>query len=88
MAPVTTWKKTDFDGRLKRVTMKMTYDNGDTAITCATGLRNLFGYTIDKATSVLDKGVRRGVVTAGGVVTLLVTDPLAPCYLTLTAWGV
>jgi hypothetical protein len=88
MAVVTTWKKIDFDGRFKRVTMLMTYDNGDTSIVCGTGLRNLFGYTCTIASSVLDKTVRRGVVTAGGVVTLLVNDPLAPCYLTLTAWGV
>lgn len=87
MAVVTTWKKLDFDGRFKRVTMKMTYDNGDTTVTCATGLRNLFGYTVSQAASVATKYVSRGTV-AGGTVTLTVLNPLAPCYLTLIAWGV
>lgn len=87
MAVVTTWKKIDFDGRFKRVTLKMTYDNGDTTVTCATGLRNLFGYTVPQGSSVATKYVTRGTV-AGGTVTLTVTDPLAPAYLTLIAWGV
>jgi len=87
MAVVTTWKKTDFDGRFKKVTMKMTYDNLDTTVTCATGLRNLFGYTVPSGSSVNTKYVTRGTV-AGGTVTLTVTDPAAACYLTLIAWGV
>jgi glycerol-3-phosphate dehydrogenase len=87
MTVATAWKKIDFDGRLKRVTLKKTYASGDTTVTCATGLRNLFGYTVSQGSSVATKYVTRGTV-ASGTVTLTVTDPLAACYLTLTAWGV
>ena len=87
MAVVTTWKKVDFDGKWKRVTMKMTYGNLDTTVTCATGLRSLYGYIISSASSVDTKYVTRGTV-AGGTVTLTVTDPAGAAYLTLIAWGV
>jgi len=87
MAVATAWKKIDFDGRFKRVTMKKTYDNLDTTVTCATGLRNLFGYTVPSGSSIATKYVTAGTVS-GGTVTLTVTDPAAPAYLTLIAWGV
>ena len=87
MTVAVAWKKCDLDGKWKRVTMKMTYDNGDTTVTCPTRLRNIYGYTISSGTSVATKYVTRGTVS-GGTVTLTVTDPGAACYLTLIAWGI
>lgn len=85
MAVTTTWKKTDYAGKYKIVHMKMAYDTGDVAVTCATGLKIIYGYTVSP-TSVNTKTVT-GSTVAGGTITLTVADPLAPCYLFITAWG-
>lgn len=85
MAVVTTWKKTNYVGKYKQVLMKMTYGNGDTTVTCNTGLNKIISYTVS-ATSVATKTVTDGDVSAG-TITLTVTDPLAACYLFVTAWG-
>lgn len=85
MAVVTTWKKINYVGKYKQVLMKMTYGNGDTTVTCATGLNKIIGHT-ESAPSVATKYVTAQAVS-GGTITLTVTDPLAACYLFVTAWG-
>ena len=66
--------------------MKKTYDNGDTSIPCATGLKLIYGYSTSP-TSVATKYITTGAVS-GGTITLTATDPLAPCYVFVTAWGI
>ena len=85
MAVATAWKKIEHMGRYKKVTMKMTYDNLDTTVTCATGLKQIVSYNTS-VPSVATKYITRGVVT-GGSIALTVTDPAAACYLFLTAYG-
>jgi len=85
MAVVTTWKKLNFTGKYKQVLLKMTYGNGDTTVTVATGLNKIISHS-ESATSVAGKTVTRAVVS-GGTITLTVTDPLAACYLFVTALG-
>jgi len=86
MAVATAWTRKDLLRRHRVVIKKFTYDNLDTSITCATGLKKIYGYSCS-APSVATKYVTRGVV-AGGTITLTVTDPAAPCYLTVTAIGI
>lgn len=62
------------------------YQNGDTSLTVDTGLKKLYSYTVSP-TSVATKTVTRTTV-ASGVLTITATDPLADCYLTVTAFGI
>ena len=86
MAVVLTWKKIDFMGKYKCIHMKYTYGNGDPTVTADTGLYRIVSYAVSP-TSVTAKAVDYATV-AGGIITIHVADPLAPCYLNITAWGV
>ncbi len=72
-------------GKYKEVNCKMALISGDTAVTCTTGLKRIESYEVSP-TSVNAKTVTRGTV-AGGVISLVVTDPLADEYLWITAYG-
>jgi len=85
MAVVLTWKRHNFAGKYKQIVMKYTYGNGDTTVTAATGLKNIVAYALSP-TSVTAKAVDFATV-AGGTITITVADPLAACYLFVTAWG-
>jgi len=87
MAVVTTWTRRGLVGRKTRCVMKkMSYDNGDTSIVVATGLKQIYSFDVSP-TSVTAKKVNYATV-AGGTITITVADPLAPCYLKTTAYGI
>jgi hypothetical protein len=87
MAVVTTWTRRGFAGRNARfVSKKMSYDNGDTSIAVATGLKKIYSFSVSP-TSVTAKKVDYATV-AGGTITITVANPLAPCYLKVTAYGI
>ena len=86
MAVATAWKRTDILRKTRVVMLKMTYDNGDTSVAASTGLKLIYGYTVS-LTSVTTKKVDFATV-AGGIITFTVADPLAACYLFVTAWGI
>jgi len=86
MAVATAWTRKDLLRNHRVVMKKFTYDNGDTSITCKTGLKKIYAYTTGP-TSIATKYVTRGTV-AGGTITLTVTDPLAPAYVFVTAIGI
>jgi hypothetical protein len=65
---------------------KMTYDNGDTSITVATGLKIIYHYDISPP-SLTTVPVDFATV-AGGTITITIADPLAPAYLFVTAYGI
>jgi len=85
MAPALAWKRHNFAGKYKQIVMKYTYTTGDTTVTAATGLKNIVAYSISP-TSVTAKAVDFATV-AGGTITITVANPLAACYLFVTAWG-
>lgn len=85
MAVALAWKKTNFSGAYKQVILKYTYDTGDTAVSAKTGLKFIVGYAISP-TSVTAKAVDYATVS-GGTITVTVANPLAACYLFVTAWG-
>jgi len=70
---------------LKVQVFKYTYGNGDTTITVTTDLKLIYGYTVSP-TSVATKYITAGTI-ATNVITLTATDPLAGCYVFVTAWG-
>ena len=86
MAVATAWRREDTLRQNKLVMMKMTYDTGDTSVVCATGLKKIHNYAISP-TSVTAKKVDFATV-AGGTITITVANPLAACYLYVTAEGV
>lgn len=86
MAVTTTWKRIDRLRTHRVVLMKMTYGNGDTTVTVATGLKIIYSYSVSP-TSVATKTVTDGDVS-GGTITLTVTDPLGAAYLFVTAIGI
>jgi hypothetical protein len=86
MAVATAWKRNDTFRKHSLVMMKMTYDTGDTSVVCDTGLSIIYNYSISP-TSVTAKKVNFATV-AGGIITITVADPLAPCYLFVTAEGI
>jgi hypothetical protein len=63
----------------------MSYGNGDTSVAVTTDMKIIYSYTVSQ-TSITAKPVVFATV-AGGVITFTVTDPLAGCYLFVTAWG-
>lgn len=85
MAPALAWKKWNFAGKYKQIVMKYTYDTGDTTVTAVTGLKNIVAYSVSP-TSVTAVPVDFATVS-GGTITITVTNPLAACYLFVTAWG-
>lgn len=85
MAVVTAWRRNDLLRKSSVVMMKMTYDTGDTSVVVDTGLSRIFNYSISP-TSVTTKKVDYAVV-ADGTITITVANPLAPCYLFVTAEG-
>ena len=86
MAVATAWTRRDVLRKNRVVTKKMTYDNGDTSITVATGLKIIYAYDVS-APAVTAKAVDYATV-AGGTITITVADPLAPDYLYVTAYGI
>jgi hypothetical protein len=87
MAVATAWTRRTIAGRNTHVVIKkMTYDNGDTSIAVNTGLKRIFSFDVSP-TSVTAKKVDYATV-AGGVITVVAADPLAPCYLEVTAYGI
>ena len=86
MAVATAWRRNDFFRKHQLVMMKMTYDNGDTSVAADTGLSLIYNYSISP-TSVTAKKVDFATV-AGGVITITVANPLAACYLFVTAEGI
>jgi len=86
MAVVTAWKRTDLLRKTRVVMMKMTYASGDTSVVVNTGLKRIFSFNISP-TSVTAKKVDFAAVS-GGTLTLTVADPLADCYLFVTARGI
>ena len=86
MAVATAWTRRDVLRKNRVVMKKFTYGNGDTSITCATGLKIIHHYDISPP-SVTLKPVDFATV-AGGTITITVTDPLAACYLFVTAYGI
>jgi hypothetical protein len=85
MAVATAWKRTDMFRKHSLVMMKMTYDNGDTSVVADTGLSIIYDFSVSP-TSVTAKKVNC-VAVADGVLTITVADPLAACYLFVTAEG-
>jgi len=86
MAVATAWTRRFKLNKTRVVSKKMTYDNGDVSITVNTGLKTIYSYVVSP-TSVTAKKVDWASV-AGGVITIVPADPLAPCYLTVTAYGI
>jgi phosphoribosylformylglycinamidine (FGAM) synthase-like enzyme len=86
MAVATAWTRRDVLRKNRVVTKKMTYDNGDTSITVATGLKIIYAYDVS-VLAVTAKAVDYATV-AGGTITITVADPLAPDYLFVTAYGI
>ncbi len=80
-----TWKKRDVCGKYRVIHCKMTYGNGDTSVVVATGLKNIVSYSVSP-TSVTTKAWNFATVS-GGTITITVADPLAGCYLFVTAFG-
>lgn len=68
------------------VVKKITYGNGDTAATVATGLKTIYGYDIS-APAVTAKAVDYATV-AGGTITVHMADPLGADYFYVTAFGI
>jgi len=85
MAVATAWKRNDTLRKHSLVMMKMTYDNGDTSVAADTGLSIIYDYSVSP-TSVTAKKVNFAAVS-GGTITITVADPLAACYLFVTAEG-
>ena len=87
MAVATAWTRRSIAGRNVNVVQKrMTYDNGDTSITVATGFKKIYSFDVSP-TSVTTKKVDYATV-AGGTITVVAADPLAPCYIEVTAYGI
>jgi hypothetical protein len=86
MTVATAWKRQTATRGYRGVFIKMTYGNADTSVVVNTGLKKIYSYSVSP-TSVATKTVTAGAVS-GGTITLTVTDPLAACYLTVTAWGI
>ena len=86
MAVVKTYQRIDYVGRYKKVMARYDYDNLDTTLTWVTGLKKVYAWAAS-ATSVTAVPVDYGVV-ADGTITVTVTNPAAPCYVYLTAWGI
>jgi hypothetical protein len=86
LAVATAWTRRDVLRKHRVVTKKMTYDNGDTSIPVNTGLKRIYSFEVSP-TSVTGKKVDYATV-AGGTITVVAADPLAPCYLTVTAYGI
>jgi len=85
MAVATAWKRHDVMRKHKLIMMKMTYESGDTSVVADTGLYKVINYTISP-TSVTAK-TWDYATEAAGVITITVADPLAACYLFVTAEG-
>ena len=86
MAVATAWTRRDVLRKNRVVMKKMTYAAGDTSITCATGLKIIYHYDISPP-SLTAKPWDYATV-AGGTITITVTNPLAACYLFVTAYGI
>jgi hypothetical protein len=86
MAVVKTWQRTDYVGRYKKVMARYDYTTGDTAITWVTGLKKIYAWA-NSPTSVTAKALDFATV-AGGTITITATNPLAACYVYVTAWGI
>jgi hypothetical protein len=86
MTVETAWKRQDMMRGNRIVFMKMTYDNGDSSVVADTGLTKIYSYDISP-TSVTAKTWDYAEV-ADGTITITVADPLAPCYLFVTAEGI
>jgi hypothetical protein len=85
MAVATAWTRRDVLRKHRVVIKKMTYAGGDTSITVNTGLKKIYSYEVSP-TSVTGKAVDYATVSAG-TITVHVADPLAACYLFVTAEG-
>ena len=86
MTVETAWTRRDVLRKNRVVMKKMTYDNGDTSIVVNTGLKKIYTYDVSP-TSVTGK-TWDYVEVAGGTLTIAAADPLAPCYLFVTAEGI
>ena len=86
MTVETAWTRRDVLRKNRVVMKKMTYDNGDTSIVVNTGLKKIYTYDVSP-TSVTGK-TWDYVAVAGGTLTIAAADPLAPCYLFVTAEGI
>jgi len=85
MAVVITHNRPNVVGKYKQRLIRVDYDNGDTALTVDTRLKLIYSHTIS-ATSVTAKTFDHTTIS-GGVLTVNVADPLAPCYLYIIAIG-
>jgi hypothetical protein len=86
MAVATAWTRRDVLRKHRVVMKKMTYAGGDTSLTVNTGLKKIYSYDISP-TSVTAKAVDYVTVSAG-TLTITVANPLAACYLFVTAEGI
>ena len=85
MAVVITYRKPNIVGKYKQRLIRVDYGNGDTALTVDTYLKRVESYTISPP-SVTAKLIDNATVS-GGTITVNVADPLAACYLFITAIG-
>jgi hypothetical protein len=79
------WKRNSRIPGLKVQVFKYTYGNGDTSISVVTDLKIIYGYTVSP-TSVTGKAINYATVS-GGTISITAADPLAGCYIFVTAWG-
>jgi hypothetical protein len=86
MAVATAWTRRSVLRKNRAVFVKMTYGNGDTSIAVSTGLKKIYSFWVSP-TSVTSKKVDYATV-AGGVITITAANPLASCYLFVTAYGI
>ena len=86
MAVALAYKRTDLLRKHRIVMMKYTYESGDTTVTATTGLKIIYSYSLSP-TSLTAKAVDYATVS-GGTITIHVADPVADCYLFVTAIGI
>ena len=85
MAVVITYNKPNVVGKYKQRLIRVDYAGGDTSLAVPTKMKLIESYGIS-LTSVTAKPVDYATVS-GGTITITVTDPLAACYLYVTAIG-
>jgi len=86
LAVTTDWVRRDVLRKHKVAIAKISYDNADVAATFNTGFKKVYSWEVSPP-SIAGKYCT-GSTVAAGVISLTLTDPLAPAYIFVTAYGI